>query len=118
MISRTTRTRRIRKTRKHNYKAEESDGADEDKGKGKDNSSINRRRDKNKDKEEESDNGGLVIQAKKENFRLHLLNVFSLKLYVHVPHDRLQNNKICVLCLFIYYPFVIYVKVFESMSDL
>ena len=40
MISRTTRTRRIRKTRKHNYKAEESDVADEDKGKGKDSSSI------------------------------------------------------------------------------
>ena len=40
MISRATRTRRIRKTRKHNYKAEESDVADEDKGKGKDNSSI------------------------------------------------------------------------------
>jgi len=115
---RATITRRIRETRKRNYKAEGSDSAGEDNVKGKDISNINHRRDKNKDKEEESDNSGLVIQAKKENFRLHILNVFSLKLYVHVPHDRLQNNKICVLCLFIYYPFVIYVTVFESMSDL
>ena len=40
MISRATRTRRIRETRKHNYKAQESDSAGEDKVKGKDNSSI------------------------------------------------------------------------------